>query len=80
MSSRPKKVKATRQRDYHIVVRCVAKEPMDAQRYAKVLLTIAMERRGITPSWAWPKPDSVLLEDVGDGGVGDTKVSTQGGK
>lgn len=53
---------------------------MDAQRYAKVLLTIAMERRGITPSWAWPKPDSVLLEDVGDGGVGDTKVSTQGGK
>lgn len=80
LSSRPKKVKSTRRRDYRVVVRGVANEPMDARRYAKVLLTIAMERRGITPSWAWPKPDATLLEDVSDGAVGDVEVGADGGK
>lgn len=79
MSRKSKKTRTYRKKDRYITVRSVKKDPPDPALYARALLQLAMERHGLTPTWARPELDALLAEYGGDGRVGDAKASTKPG-
>ena len=60
-----------------IAVGVVVKPKPDLEGYAKVILTLAMNREGLTPSWARPQIDPLPPKRDSDGRVRDTKAGAK---
>jgi hypothetical protein len=57
-----------------IAVRSIVKPKPDAERYARTVLAVAMERQGLTPPWARPQVDSLPSKRSSNGCLGNTEV------
>ena len=60
-----------------VMVRSVVKPKPDPKLYARALIQLAMERQGLTPTWARPELDTLSAEYGSDSRVGDSKPGAE---